>query len=83
MLPMLSFVRIGDIAANVQIIMDEHAAHAQGHVMVNTSHNCAPALFTWRVSSVPPSLSVIQERDVRFLPWLMQNGVYPNSRPLV
>ena len=52
MLPMLSFVRVGDIAANVRVIMDEHAANAESNVVMNTSDDCAPspAFVTWRVS---------------------------------
>jgi hypothetical protein len=44
MLPMFSFVRIRDIAANPRIIVDEHTAYAQSYLVVNASDNCALAV---------------------------------------
>jgi hypothetical protein len=50
--PMFSFVRIRDIAANSRIIVDEHTAYAQSHLVVNASDNgaLAVALVTRGVS---------------------------------
>jgi len=49
---MLALVRIRDIAANAGVIMDEHAAYAESHAVVNASDHRAPAstLITWRMS---------------------------------
>src|SRR2546421_335589 len=51
LVPVLPFVRIGDIAARAWVIMDEHAAYTESHIVMDASDNraSAPAFFARRV----------------------------------
>jgi len=61
--PVFPLVRIRNIAAHSRVVMDEHAAYAQGHIVMDASDNraSAPAFFARRVPRVPPSFFAAKE----------------------
>ncbi len=81
---MLPFARIGDIAAHTWVIMDEHAAYAESHIMVDTPDDHAPSLHSpqggcleWRRRFLLPK----SQSSIRAASYVLhgQNGIDEGS----